>query len=252
MVKRRSMVIGLGALATGSGAVFSSAAFANSAQAGANFQVVVEDELIAEAGDAFRNGESFRVGNSSGEFRDIGSNDIFSDGGGLGDVSFEDLPVAGATNGANDELNLAVATEIETEHTFEDFIQVRNEGTESKDVAIDFSNFGTATDDGGADLAKALVGTVYQFESGGQTISPDPTTPGGALTENPEEYVTVEEGSTVQIDLTVDTTDTTVRQRLSDYVESNGNTNPFAEDGDRATIDLVDKIRIGTPEDSSE
>ena len=41
MVKRRSMVVGLGALATGSGAVFSSAAFASSVSPSADMRVVV-------------------------------------------------------------------------------------------------------------------------------------------------------------------------------------------------------------------
>jgi hypothetical protein len=248
MVKRRSLVIGLGALATGSGAVFSSAAFANSAQAGANFQVVVEDELIVEAGEAFRDGEGFAP--DGDKYRDLGDNIIFSGNNGLGDVSFEDLPVAGATDGTNDDLDLAVATKIDTDVLFSGFLQIRNEGTEDKDVGVDFSDYGSAAE-GGGQIAKDLVSTVYQFEADGDIVSPNPNTPGGATAGEPETYVTVEAGESLQIDLNVDTTNKKVSNRLTDYVDLD-EVDPFADGGERATIDLVDEIAIGTSGEQSD
>ena len=53
MPKRRSMILGLGALAMGSGTAFTSAAFENSVDAGADMRVIVDERLIVRAGGLF-------------------------------------------------------------------------------------------------------------------------------------------------------------------------------------------------------
>ena len=65
MPKRRSMILGLGALAMGSGAAFTSAAFENSVDAGADMRVIVDERLIVRAGGLFDD-------LSAGEFDDSG------------------------------------------------------------------------------------------------------------------------------------------------------------------------------------
>ena len=52
------MILGLGALAMGSGAAFTSAALQNAMAADADFRVVVEDDLVVEPGSAFRDGSN--------------------------------------------------------------------------------------------------------------------------------------------------------------------------------------------------
>lgn len=52
-MKRRSALIGLGSLAFGSGAVFSSATFTNSVGPSSDMRVVVAEDLEVRAGQAF-------------------------------------------------------------------------------------------------------------------------------------------------------------------------------------------------------
>lgn len=52
-LSRRSVVVGLGLLATGSGAAFTSAAFNDSTNSNGDIRVVAGDGLVVEAGNAF-------------------------------------------------------------------------------------------------------------------------------------------------------------------------------------------------------
>lgn len=239
-------MIGMGLLAAGSGAAFSSATFQNSVDADADFRVVVEDNLIAEAGSGFRDGEDFNPGDG-GLYRDIGSDSLFAGGdgeidGSLDELDPEDLPAVGANDGANSNLAFEVATKIDEEEEFPGFLRIRNDGTEDKDVGITF-NVSDTVADGGGPLTRGLVETTYQFDIDETIISPNPGG-NGAGDDEPANYITIPSGATENVRLTVDTTgqnsdDLTDGANLDDL-------DPFSQDGEHAAIDLVDQIVIGT------
>lgn len=242
MVKRRSMVLGLGALATGSGAVFSSAAFASSTAATSDFRVIVEDDLTVEAGPAFRDGGSPDDDYKSWGYSDppyITSNTGLYDGtdtDGLdGEIDDADeLPamyVSGDTNGglnielgipnrhSEDEVSLsdsgnALPSGSEGDPfrgTFSNVLQVRNEGTEELNFGIKFSNFGDIVTDSNAGTGEILTENVYEdiftFElaDGSEKISSDGYS--GDAHEPGDQNITpttMSVGEVVELDLTVD------------------------------------------------
>lgn len=178
MVKRRSMVIGLGALATGSGAVFSSAAFANSAASSADLRVVVEESL------------NFRPNPDAAEDNDnvLGPDDLGDDGGFFDGNDLDDSedgafadndPPLAATNGeANEDLELSAVAGLGDVATFEELFILENDSTETVNVGIAYdrgdSDFDTDSaaagqygDDIGVNdnsgLTPALSRSSYQF-----------------------------------------------------------------------------------------
>lgn len=178
MVKRRSMVIGLGALATGSGAVFSSAAFANSAASSADLRVVVEESL------------NFRPNPDAAEDNDnvLGPDDLGDDGGFFDGNDLDDSeegafadndPPLAATNGeANEDLELSAVAGLGDVATFEELFILENNSTETVNVGIAYdrgdSDFDTDSaaagqygDDiavnGNSGLTPAIPRGSYQF-----------------------------------------------------------------------------------------
>ncbi|GAB7010353.1 hypothetical protein [Halorubrum trueperi] len=250
MAKRRSMLLGLGALATGSGAVFSSASFTSSADSSADFRVVVEDDLIAEAGESFRDGEEFDPDEDM--YYDISSESLFSGGdddidGTLNTLEPGDLPAVGANAETNEDLAFEVATMIDTSHDFDGFLRIRNEGTEDKDVGITFTPSDTITEDG--PLTLGLVQNTYQFKlEGGMIISPNPSGNGDGDSD-PANFVTIPAGGSENVALHVNTEDQTSKD-LTKGADLD-DLDPFSENGEHATIDLVDEIVIGTSGDQN-
>jgi hypothetical protein len=141
------MVIGLGALATGSGAMFSSAAFANSAASSADLRVVVEESL------------NFRPNPDAAENNDnvLGPDDLGDDGGFFDGNDLDDSeegafadndPPLAATNGeANEDLELSAVAGLGDVATFEELFILENNSTETVNVGIAYdrgdSNFDT-------------------------------------------------------------------------------------------------------------
>ena len=248
MVKRRTTILGLGALAMGSGAAFTSAAFENTAAADADFRVVVEDDLVVEPGAAFRQGDdpndNFDPNSIDAEdwARENGENSFFSSSDdSLESIGRDDGPkVAAMNNATNSDLEIEVATFLDEnagrDQTFEDFLQVRNSGTTRRNVAIGFSEFGSDGDS--EEISADDVREIYQFENtGGTQISEE------SFGDTPN-WFTLEAGETRQINLSVDTT-----EFYEEIVDLATGTNPF-EDGERVTtVDLVNEIEFGTQED---
>lgn len=242
MVKRRTTILGLGALAMGSGAAFTSAAFENTAAADADFRVVVEDDLVVEPGPAFRDSED-NFNPSSGNAEDWAreNGDSFFSGDSLESIDRDDGPkVAAMNNATNSDLEIEVATFLDEnaglDQTFEDFLQVRNSGTTQRNVAIGFSEFGS--DVSSEDINADDVREIYQFENtDGIRISEESF-------EDIPNWFTLEAGETRQINLSVDTT-----EFYEEIVDLATGTNPF-EGGERVTtVDLVNEIEFGTEED---
>lgn len=255
-MKRRTALMGLGLLATGSGATFTSAAFSSQVSPTSDLRVVVERGLIVEPGKLFRtgdatsevdptavnsvpNGETLRE--TASLFGGIGND-------GLEDIDVNDVPAAATNDATNDDLSLEVATRLQVDGRIgseeEGFIQIRNETTTDREVAILFEQFGTDTvgdqDERGGSVSEADVVDIYEFyDSNGNKISSNDV--GDAVAEQTvANTITVGAGDVEQVYLDYDTT------VAADDIESavSGSSGPFG--GSSGTADLVDSIRVGT------
>jgi hypothetical protein len=244
---RRKTVLGLGAMATGSGAVFSSAAFSASATSTADFRVVVEDNLILEAGDSFRNSNGAYLDNPSGSKFYGGSDNLFSDDSGLSNLEPDDLPAAFA----NDETNsdLAVETAVQNGNTFEfdNFLQVTNEGTETREVGIRFNQYGEDVNNGGPIRSSDLIQAYEFYNQGGDggKISTDGSPGGPPRTQNLNATTPVTPGETEQIGLKIDLTVGTISDDIADAAKP-GTNDVFNGGGEYDTVHLVESIRVGS------
>lgn len=262
MVKsnRRATIIGLGTLALGSSTLFTSAAIENAAAADAQFGVIVEDDLIVEAGKAFRQSNGTfdpQSADAAGWAYERPNSGVFSGGNDfeLEDGNFRDaVPFATINNEQNSTLSIEVATGLSEDgtggqtHSFLNLLQVRNDGSTEREVGIRFSRLGEDAADGPVPIAS--IPDVYQFERDGTRISSGSNTLDVGEVSNSDgdvdsdsqtvdTYLTLEPGETKQVDLVVDTTD--IYDEILDAAEG---TNPFNNEID--TVSLVDEIEIGT------
>ena len=269
MVKRRTTVLGLGALAMGSGAAFTSAAFQNSVDADADMRVVVDQQLIARAGEKF---DGLSVGDATTEngtfiakvsaepntptptdilFEDETINGYTS----VTDDSSSDripTPAAVVNDGENGDFAFAIATDINDDVTYDDLIEVENQSEETADVGITFAGFGADASDVGGGGEEAVATEIYRFEAdddGTTQISTDDSGWISSADQEPADRLDVSTGDTEQIDLINNTgggsgvSPGDIRQA---FVPDG--TPTFSETfGD---ADLVDTIEIGVGEDS--
>lgn len=220
MPKRRTTILGLGALAMGSGAAFTSATFQNSVDADADFRVRVDQALVVEAGAAFEDDGSVagdvtedRFINPDHTGASVGD-DFYAGESELGDVfdeqgEDEDPPLA--TVSKRDETNngtletyaavdfLNVDGDGGNSVTFEDILQVRNESGHTVEVGIAYDRdegedgspgqYGDDVGGGNNEVEFDIVQEVYQFKvdggettrgNGGDLISPEPGSEGVA------------------------------------------------------------------------
>ena len=261
---RRKTVIGLGLLATGSGATFTSAAFASQVSPASDMRVVVGQEfsnsLRVEAGDIFRDGSGSFTENLSDAVKttkrlDTGGTSFFTsddERNPLDTINVDDLPAAGANDGTNGGLGLAVATKVGEDETIGDggsgdngFIQVVNNTPDDHKIGIRFAEFGedVSTPGRDRDVSRQQVFDTYQFKSArtNQRISSNGFADGE---QNIPNQLTIESGTTEQIYLEVDTKEHS--DAILDATEVADS--PFTNEQD--TVDLVDSIRVGTTEES--
>ena len=256
MVKRRTTILGLGALAMGSGAAFTSAAFQNSVAPESDLRVVVEENLEVRKGPGFDDSDPEYIDDPD-----------FFDGGDIdesGAFEEDETPLAYVNDDVNDDLVIKAAQDVGvSSFRFEEIIEISNQTTEAVDVGIaydrDADQYG---DDVDSPLSFEVGQRVYQFEAnelgdgssptfnagGGDLISPEPGADGVTSGSNdtiandddkPAAAVEVPEGETLSIDLVVDTgTD-------SDVIEdAAGLSGGFGEE--RGTVDILDEITVGT------
>ena len=287
---RRKTLVGLGALATGSGALFSSAAFSNTVNPSSDMRVVVEEDanLLVEPGISFRDGsdpnDSYdsTLDPTNGKFAGDNNNDFFSTGtpsSGTSDalgssIDLDDLPVAFVSNDTNGDISIQVAVQLGETASFEDLLQVTNNGSNAVDIGIKFSAFGVDTtssnvggggdfsDQGGNVQIENAVG-AYAFSApsistGSDQISTDAndfagqTDPTVDSQKIPSPALTVSGGGTTeQIDLDVDMTSSATAgpgdfptQVDAAADPANPGSNVFQEKED--TVQLVQEIAIGT------
>jgi len=266
---RRKMILGMGALATGSGAAFSSAAFQSSVNPAADMRVVVDGDLIVEAGAAFRNSDGGYQSNiADGEFYGVNQNEFFSTAnpsqGGADSLgsgfSTDDLPIASVNGDQNEALSIKTAVKNDTSHTFEELLQVRNEGTEPVDVGVKFEEFGVDTDGRmsgkGGDVDEANVVKAYEFKAGSNPNNENPISYNQEVTEDEvpdtaaqtvNNVVTVSPGETEQISLEIDLT-VNITDEISEQIEDAadiGDSFTGGENETEDTVQLIDSIRVG-------
>lgn len=266
---RRKTVLGMGALATGSGAVFSSAAFQSSVNPAADMRVVVDGDLIVEAGNAFRDDSgAYQSDISDGEFYGIEQNEFFDTADptqGTGDAlgsefNTDDLPIASVNEKQNENLSIKTAVKNNTAHTFADLLQVRNEGTEPVDVGVKFEEFGVDTRGSvsgkGGTVDEANVVKAYEFNAASNSDDKNPISynqqvekEGVSSTDDQSvnSVVTVNSGETEQISLKIDLS-INITGEMSEQIEDAatiGDAFTGGEAGTEDTVQLIDKIRIG-------
>lgn len=241
-MKRRSMVLGIGALATGSGTVFSSAALSNTAvNNSGNLEVLSVGNLNAFGG-------SDPDGNL--DYADDNVDSISNP---------SDLPAAyvnGSTQGADLEVSVVTRNSSGNTDTFENLLRVANNGTTDVNVGIGFDSFGG---DVGSDdtISKAEVKNAYEFKSNpGESTSGVPGSSGKIIApdednadDEPLNYQLVPAGETLAIDLNVTLSGTLVSQINS--ARSGSVTPSFDGNNVGDGVTLVDKILIGTESSST-
>ena len=248
---RRETLVGLGALATGSGALFSSAAFSNAVNPSSDMRVVVDEKLTLEPGILFRDGSndddpfdpSASSPPGSETLKDQSSDALFTDNTtpGLTGIGVDDLPAAAINDEVDQNLAFQVAVALGETGTIGDgsngVFQVRNDTSDSQDIAIRFDTFGPDADGDTNDLSEQeAVDTFRFFDSGDNQISTDDPTTSPQTVDN---VVTVGPGTVEQIH--VDYNTVTYQTELEDAANITGS-NPFNQ---QDTVDLVDTIEVG-------
>jgi hypothetical protein len=243
-------VIGLGLLATGSGATFTSAAFNNSVNPSSDMRVLVDESLTLEPGILFRDGSTagspFNPSASNapaGEtLEDQSSNSLFggNTNDGLDSITADEIPAAAINNEDDGDLFLEVAVALgETAkigNASNGVFQVRNDTTSSQDVAIRFPDFGEDGDGDTGDLTEQqTVETFRFFDSSNTQISTDDASTSPQTVDN---VVTVSPGAVEQIHVDYDTA--AYSTKLESAADISGGA--FNQ---QDTVDLVDTIDVG-------
>jgi hypothetical protein len=247
-------------LATGSGAIFSSAAFSNSVSPTSDLRVVVEENLEVRKGPGFAAADP-EYTNESAFFDGTDIDDSAS-----GAFNSSDTPLAYVNDDVNGNLVIKAAQDVGvSSFTFSEIIAIDNQTADDVDVGIAYDRGASPSQYGddveGGNLGYDVAQRVYQFQANsltsgdsinyasgsGSLISPDPAGPGVTGSNNtisnnndrPAAAVTIPSGDTLSIDLVVDTaSDETA---LEDEAGLSGG---FGEE--RGTVDILDAITVGT------
>lgn len=267
MPKRRSMILGLGALAMGSGAAFTSAAFENSVDAGADMRVIVDERLIVRAGDLFDSLSAGEFNDNDDPFTAVVSEEgsetptsvLFEESDTLPNeedtyksvLADEDedripTPAAVVNDGENGDFAFAIAVDLNENVSFDGLIEIENQFEDSVEAGITFAEFGADASD--VSGGKEIVATeVYRFkDSEGEQISTDSDGWDNDDDQEPADRVTIGATETEQLTLQNDTG--------GGSVSSADLRSAIAGDGTPAfgralnDIDLVNTIEVGIGE----
>lgn len=255
MVKRRSMVIGLGTLATGSGAVFSSATFQNSVDSDADFRIVSEPGLTLRRGEAFSSDEDWAYGpNSDLSPEYIYSSSATESGIKFGELQASDLPVAWANEQEDGSLVVEIARQNNSsDFNFTKLIEIENTGQTDENVGISYGggyaplnsestpgwfadNYNNPSDQ----ITKADVQQIFRFQLNEDStqISPDSSLDD----DTPATYHTLTPATTIQVDLKTTLTD----DQTSVFASESKGGDPFADSPQTGSHQLLDTITVGT------
>ena len=262
-MNRRNFILGLGTAATLSGAAsVTGATISGTADAGASFQVIAENDLnlqrnsgISEADNGeILNSTSDNYVNTSVSFVDNEGELNSTQGSGLRDVDSPQLTV----NGQEDSnLQIAVATPNEnpTGSPYDSTssgtapLEIVNNGGTDKTVSVSYS-YGTELSDesgsgtrGDGTLDHGDVAELFQFSIGGQQISPAPASPNSSGDEaTSTNQATVSSGSSELVDLTINLTPD-IQSDIADNASGSGDYD-FANNA-FAAVELLTQVSFG-------
>jgi len=227
-MKRRTLLAGLGAVASGSGAIATSAAVANSVQTASQLSIVVDERLEVRAGKAFNDDGSVKKSedNYDNYVPYDGNNSFFTDqSGGLDDINKSDAPVATVNRrdgNINDGIRIQTAISVENGKetpVFEDILEVENYGGKTSEVGIAYDPDDSQYDPNGqygsdvvvngdpqTELTDTDVQSVYRFFGPDGLISPDWSTESDEPEWGNQDYMTLAPGETKQIELRINLT----------------------------------------------
>lgn len=261
MPKRRNVLVGLGALAVGSGATALQAAFNQSTEPGADFRIIAAGDLRVRRGPSFTQGSENTIGDvtyysNSDQASFINSDDSID----WASVSPSDLPFVYANELENGNLSVSLGRlNTSSEVNFVEVAEIANEGsTDEQGVGIAYSN-GSGNDgmapanytptwfnndsyslsDSG-NITRGDIQDIFQFKtnSSSNLISPDPT----AGVEGPAATVDINAGASITLDLVTNLNGT----NQVDVLASNaGGTQPF-NTGSGVDFKMLEAIYVGT------
>ncbi|MGQ4554358.1 hypothetical protein [Halobellus sp. GM3] len=254
-LSRRKMVLGIGLLATGSGASFTSAAFSDETSPSSDFRVVAAGDLNVRRGTAFKNNSESYVISSYDPANPSGSE--ITDWSALNP---DDLPVAWADDNENGSLSVQLAYQNKdnsaSPDTLSNFLQISNDGTTTEEVGInyeggyafdgsedwtasssDFYNSGTDV------IGKDDVQSIFKFQDNSDSTLVSPSSPDSA--EDPANWIELTPGDTLDVDLTV----TLDSDQVSTFASNAGGASPFSEG--LVDFQLLSSITVGSKEQSS-
>jgi hypothetical protein len=277
-MKRRNVLMALGALTTASGAVATSAAIAGTADVSSSMTAIVEENLELKAGAAFNDDGTVRDAYQDQYVSYPSHDSFFQDGSDpLADISRDEVPVATVSprdTTVNDEVEMQVALSIENStdtFLFEDFLRITNNGGDQKNVAIRYDRDNTTYGSNGQYGEDVVVGGsfsnelshhdvqhIYEFitydpANGGDNLrlSPNPTSSnGGSADDNPTRSRIVPPGDSIQVDLQINLTELVVntvggsftldpKENIRDAVDTGG-----SFENSITTVDLLDAITV--------
>jgi len=260
-MNRRNFILGLGTAATLSGAAsVTGATISGTADAGASFQVIAENDLnlqrnsgISEAGNGeIQNSTSDNYVNTSVSFVDNEGELNSTQGSGLRDVDSPQLTV----NGQEDSnLQIAVATPNEnpTGTPYDSTsggtapLEIVNNGGTDKTVSVSYS-YGTdvtagSGSTGNGTLEEGDVAELFQFSIGGQQISPAPASPASSGDEAAStNQATVTAGTSELVDLSINLT-SDIQSDIADNASASGDYD-FANNA-FAAVELLTQVSFG-------
>ena len=277
-MKRRTALFGLGVLASGSGAIATSAAVANSVQTASKLSIVVDERIEVRAGQAFNDDGSIKNKSKyTSRYVPYDTNSSFFDEQNdvLADIERENLPVATVNSrdknvNGNVKIQTAIPLDIGTNtFLFEDILELENYGGSKQSVGISYDRSDTTYGPNGQYGEDVNVGdtasdnkltahdvrAVFSFQvperfrtnnSSPQKISPAEINNQGD-NDDPESTYDITSGQTVQLNLRVDfsTYGNFVSFDPRKGIESGINKSPSFS-GTVDTVDLLDAITVKT------
>lgn len=261
MPNRRTVILGMATVAFGSGAMAMNASFEQSVEPGSDFRVVAQRDLTVAPGVSFRDAGGDYAGtiNDTGteKYYDDGNSSFFSDDNPSdnstsklgGDLSVNDLPAISVNDAEDGSLVIKFAVaNTAAQTTFENALQVTNDGDQTEDLGVVFKEFG-ADATGGPAGSTGLVDVddivqAISFEIDGTKISTDNAgfSESDASDQEVANAETIGLDETKQIDIVVDLQVSDIVQQIASASEADGN--PFDATG-HDTVQLVETVEIG-------
>lgn len=271
-MKRRTVLLAFGTLATGSGAISTTASLTDAVTTSSSFKVINPQELEIRGGQAYtdsgavRTTDGFGLTESDPDYNytnyyvdNASHSSFFNPSGGINDISQADVPVAAVNRRdtfVNENLEIQTAISIlndDDQYVFENILEIENKSGGQEDIAIKYENYygndvevnSTNFED---DITVDDVQHIYQFYVSSSDASRIQISPEANTTppEEPANSYGIDPTETIQLDLEIDLTPWGGRTTSIDPKEGirNAIDNPGFTGG-LETVDLLEAIEIG-------